>query len=207
MSTALMRIVWDISHQEFTIADHYYFSALKQQIEAHNWQVIEVGRWKMLSNIDWDTLVLNYPEKPFSREETQQVRQWLAMGRRVVLLAYYNNEDYVADACNSLAQSFEIHVGSDAVYAFAPQECVDGDALKPICQWVEGGRVVMPCSCSLQGGVPIVTYRNISVAVGQTVGKGILLVCGTCVFWDNFSIGLLDNRRFATWLLAANPHR
>jgi hypothetical protein len=56
--------------------------------------------------------------------------------------------------------------------------------------------VVMPCSASVSGGKSFVVGRGVFGAVSKNV-----LVLGTCVFWDNYSIDLAQNREFALRIL------
>ena len=61
-----VKIGWDISHLEFTIEDHYYFSILKSSLKESGAVVKEVDSFKDITR--YDVTVLNYPEKTFTKE-------------------------------------------------------------------------------------------------------------------------------------------
>ena len=58
-----MKVAWDISHQEFTIEDDYYFSKLKKYSKKEGIQIFEIKKFSELQK--FEILVFNYPEKPF----------------------------------------------------------------------------------------------------------------------------------------------
>lgn len=70
-----------------------------------------------------------------------------------------------------------------------------GDEMFPIAN-CEGLEVVMPCSASVSGGKGFVVGKGVFGAVSNNV-----LVLGTCVFWDNYSISLAQNKEFALKIL------
>src|SRR5712692_3663625 len=102
--TRKIRIGWDISHLEFTIEDHYYFSILKSSLKESGAVVKEVDSFKDITRCD--VIVLNYPEKTFTKEEVKIIRRCLEEGRRVIAAGYYNNEDNIAGCINSLSSHF-----------------------------------------------------------------------------------------------------
>jgi len=207
-----VRIGWDISHLEFTIEDHYYFSKLKTEIIKAGSSIREV---KILDDIkDYDVVVFNYPEKPFKKKELVIINKYLKRGGKAVIAGYYNNEDYIADCVNSLTYSYGIELGYDQIKD--KNECLDGDELLVVTDKIEKynsgvNRVMFPCCASIKiennSGVPFVRAmgeyfkKNKIIGVEAKVDNGILIVIGTCVFWDNYAISKYCNLRFSLNLL------
>jgi hypothetical protein len=194
-----MRIGWSTSHGEFIISDHYYFSKLLREVRERGAVVEEVGRFSDLSG--YDVVVFNYPEKPFSAREAEEIARWAREGKRVIFAGYYKNEDGVADVINTALRNLNIRLRGDIVMDEKSNH--DGDPLFVLAtrsRW--GRRVLMPCTASVQGGSPVVTTEGGSpLAAVLEVGRGEVYVLGTCVFWDNYSIGLYDNMEFSTGIL------
>jgi hypothetical protein len=211
--TKKIKIAWDISHLEFTIEDHYYFSILKSSLKEAGAIVKEVDSFKDI--MDYDVVVLNYPEKPFKKGEIELVREYLKEGRRVVAAGYYNNEDNIAGCINSLSRNFGLCLNGDRVRDKWSND--EGDDLLLVTSKVSSynnsvQRVFFPCTASINihsdFGKPIIIIENSSDSRKKTVigsevkvdeGKFILL--GTCVFWDNFAIRKYGNLKFALNLL------
>jgi len=209
------RIAWDVSHREFTIEDGYYFSKLLSVLREIGAEVIVTEELKEAE--DADTLVLNYPEEEFTSEDISFIKGFLSKGRRVVALAYYNNEDQVGAILNDLANAFGIEILFDAV-----KEKVNftGDdpymvVTSKVFMYNKGvKRVLMPYSSSLRPLSPDISVIVQGEPTAQTtsgnrpilgcetrVGKGRFLCLGTCVFWDNYSIEKFDNLAFALNIL------
>jgi hypothetical protein len=79
----------------------------------------------------------------------------------------------------------------------------------PVCRY-KNYEVVMPCSSSLEArNGSLVISSGVTHPYGQknpVVGAefkdvGRVIVLGTCVFWDNYSIDLMDNKILALDLL------
>lgn len=71
----------------------------------------------------------------------------------------------------------------------------------------------MPCSSSVSGGEAFITGESSSrssrgfetvFAARDHVNGGDVVVIGTCVFWDNYSIDEFDNRSLALTLLSGS---
>lgn len=218
-----MRIAWDISHQEFTIEDHYYFSILKRELKRRNIDVFELDKLSDILKEKADVLVINYPEKPFSRGDVDIVQRFLNRGGKVIVLGYYANEDGIAATINSLTKHFGLVLRADRVYD--PINNDGGDEFLIVTSRVlnfnRGVRkVLFPCSASIKilnekasaiveaedtarsnlGGDPI-------LMVMLSFGKGTLILGGTCVFWDNYSIGKYNNKEFSLNLLLGRRSR
>ncbi len=211
----MVKIGWDITHQEFTVTDHYYFSKLLTAIQAKG-IVDEITDWDKLGN--YDIIVFNYPEIGFNPKEVEDVNKWLNQGKRVIIAGYYKNEDFIADRINSLIEHFGIKLLGDEVHDLSHN--IDGDKLLLVTSIVslsDGNvrSVFLPCSASVEWqGIaePLVASENTSwstlngrgshpLIVKKNIGKGELIVCGTCVFWDNFAIVRENNWGLTRYLL------
>ncbi|NPB06205.1 MAG: DUF4350 domain-containing protein [Aquificae bacterium] len=211
-----MRVGWDISHQEFTVTDYYYFSILQKATRKEGITVDEVENWEELDR--YDVIVLNYPEIPFTQEEVERVRRWVEEGKRVILAGYYKNEDRIADTCNSLARAFGLELNPDEVtdpesnYRNEPYFVVTS-RVKAFNDGVEA--VMFACSASvtvknpnakvlLEAENTAVSNKGFKPVLGayyESESGGQFCLLGTCVFWDNYSIELFSNLRFALNLL------
>jgi len=75
----------DTSHLEFTIADYYYFGKLSDLLLNSGFLVDEVKDFDTLNR--YDTIVFNYPEKPFNDAEVNKIDSWVRQGKVVILQA------------------------------------------------------------------------------------------------------------------------
>lgn len=213
----MIRIAWDISHQEFTIEDHYYFSKLNRELKNRGVEVFELDKFSDVLKENVSVLVLNYPEKAFNKDDLKTVQKFLVLGGRVLILGYYKNEDHVADTINSLTKHFGLLLRTDWVYD--PVNNRDGDELfvvtSKIYHFNEGvSKVLFPCVASVE----IINKEATKVAKAEDtaksslgvepilmaklqLGKGLLVLGGTCVFWDNYSITEHSNLVFSLNLL------
>jgi hypothetical protein len=211
--TRKIKIAWDISHLEFTIEDHYYFSILKSSLKDSGAIVKEVDSFKDISR--YDVTVLNYPEKTFTKDEVRFIREYLHEGRRVIATGYYNNEDNIAGCINSLCSQFGLFLNNDKVRDKLNND--EGDDLLLVTSKILSyndsvDRVLFPCSASISirgdVGRPMVIQENPShprkksvIGAESRLGLGKFILLGTCVFWDNFAIRKYSNLRFSLNLL------
>jgi len=205
------KIGWDISHLEFTIEDHYYFSILKSSLKEAGAIVREVDSFNDI--MKYDVAVLNYPERPFTKSEVRLMREYLERGKKVIIAGYYNNEDRIADRTNSLSSHFGLSLNRDKVKDRSNND--EGDDLLIVTSRILSyndsvERVLFPCSASIgihgDSGRPIVLKEGISskrtvIAAEVRVGEGRFILLGTCVFWDNFAIKKYSNLGFSLNLL------
>ena len=208
------KIAWDISHLEFTIEDHYYFSVLKSKIKENGALVKELDSFENI--VDYDVAVLNYPEKPFTKKEIKLTRECLEKGKKVIIAGYYNNEDMVSDNVNSLSSYFGLYLNRDAVRDKINND--KGDELLVVTSNILSynghvNKVLFPCSgsVSIHGDhiKPTVLLENKPsrlrkeklIGAEAHVGEGKFILLGTCVFWDNFAIRKYSNLRFSLNLL------
>ncbi|ADC89584.1 hypothetical protein Thal_0952 [Thermocrinis albus DSM 14484] len=212
------RVAWSITHQEFTITDYYYFSILQREAQKRNIIIDEVDRWEDLPK--YDTIVFNYPEIPFTEKEAQDVEKWVwELGKKVILLGYYKNEDHIADTCNTLARRFGMELNPDEVTD--TQNNHQGDSYFVVTSKIRRynknvEKIMLACSASIKPLMPDIKvvvrgedtavsnmgYYTLLIAeqIAPTSG-GYFCLAGTCVFWDNYSITLYDNLEFSLNLL------
>jgi len=197
-----MKIAWDISKQCFTITDYYYFSKLQKFLKENGFSFEETTDFNNLDK--YDIIVFNYPEKFFSEEESLFLKDLVNSGKRILCLAYYKNEDFIADTCNSLAKVFNVKFHGDEITD--PKNNYENDPYFV----VTPEKYMLACTCSLEGGEIFVraSFTAISnqgyqpiLAVKVSVGNGCFIGVGSCVFWDNYSIDVLNNKDLILKLL------
>ncbi len=212
------RVAWDVSHGEFTIQDGYYFSRLLKALRERDAEILINER--LDDAADADVLVLNYPEKEFSEADGRFIEEFMGRGGRVLALAYYDDEDRVASILNELVKPYGVEFLPDAVVD--ETNCLDGDPFMVVSSRVYGfnrgvRRVLMPYAAPLEllapaaevvveGGPTAKTRSGGRAVLGcrVQVGEGELVCLGTCVFWDNYSIGREDNLAFSLNLLGVS---
>ncbi len=209
-----VRIGWDVSHLEFTIDDHYYYSVLKSNIIESGASVATLKSLEYLNG--FDVLVLNYPEKSFTKREVKKVMKFIEEGNRVVACGYYNNEDGIADCINSISSNFGLTLKKDSVRDTLNND--KGDELLLVTSRVlshdyKVRKILLPCCSSIklrgksnsvvavsQGSKSLPRTEEI-IAAQSNFGRGEFILIGTCVFWDNYAISRYSNLRFSINLL------
>ncbi|MEN3033647.1 MAG: hypothetical protein ABDH18_01490 [Aquificaceae bacterium] len=224
----MVRVGWSITHQEFTITDYYYFSILQKEASRQNILIEEVSDWKSLEN--YSTIVFNYPEMPFSEREVKDVERWVyELGKKVILLGYYKNEDNIANNCNTLARAFGMELNSDEVtddksnHNNEPYFIVTSKIRrynKDEKNKVSVKSILLPCCASIKPLMPdikivaraedsaISNQGNYTLLIAEHIASqsgGYFCLAGTCVFWDNYSITLYDNLAFSLQMLSHHP--
>ncbi|NPA58834.1 MAG: DUF4350 domain-containing protein [Aquificae bacterium] len=212
----MRKVAWSVSHQEFIISDHYYFSKLQRYTKEAGIQVEEVDQMERLA--DYDTVIFNYPEIPFTPDEVDFIQELVERGKTVGIFGYYKNEDRIADTCNSLSERFGIHFNGDTVIDNVNNHegdnllIVSGDTYN-LPETVE--KVMLACTDSLITRKPNVRplvhgedtaesklgLEALLFAEYVDPSGGKFIAGGTCVFWDNYSIDLYNNREFSLNLL------
>lgn len=213
------RWAWSVSHSEFTLLDHYYFSRLRELVQAEGIVLDVVASFDALMR--YDGIIFNYPEEPFRSGEVDALMNHVARGAAVIALAYYENEDNVAALLNALLTPVGLAFGYDAVTD--PVHNVDDDPYLLVTHRVHRfgtgvGRLVLPCPCSVRVLHPaaevVVEAEETAVVSSQAPPvlaalrfweRGWWMAMGTCVFWDNFTLPRGDNARFALNLLKTDP--
>jgi len=201
-----MSVGWDASHGEFLIEDYYYFSKLKRVAKEEGIEIYQEEDFRKLG--EHDVIVFNYPEERFRSWEVKKINSWLRRGKRIIFATYYGNMDNTAENINKVLAKLEIPIRINNDVVIDLENNLD-DMMYPICRYKEY-RVVMPCASSL-------TTNNNALIVSDGVThpngvknpiigaryreRGEIIVLGTCVFWDNYSIGFLDNKILALDLL------
>jgi len=203
------RIAWDVSHQEFIVSDHYYFWKLEKLIrEELDSEVVEIENLEKVVNGDFQILIFNYPEIPFSPQDIEIVRKFLELGGRVGIFGYYKNEDRIADTINSLVKHFGLSHHGDVVTDAVHNE--EDDPLFVHGVMSDGTVVALACTATVEGGEPLVVGYDTAKSsegyspvffVSKPVGAGELILGGTCVFWDNYSIDRVGNTKLIKRIL------
>ncbi len=223
-----VRVGWSITHQEFTITDYYYFSILQKEAQKAGIEIEEVNDWGKLK--DYDTIVFNYPEIPFTEEEAREVERWVwEEGKKVILLGYYKNEDRIADTCNTLARRFGMELNPDEVTDEKNNH--NGDKYFVVTSKIRRynkndenevnvERILLPCTASIKPIMPdikivaraedtaVSSEGNYTLLIAEQIAPpsgGYFCLAGTCVFWDNYSVSLYDNLNFSLNLLRHKP--
>ncbi len=223
-----VRVGWDITHQEFTITDYYYFSILQREAEKVGIEIEEVDDWGKIEN--YDVIVFNYPEVPFTEEEGRWVEKLVwEKGKKVILLGYYKNEDRIADTCNTLARRFGMELNPDEVTDEKNNHGGDKYFVvtskirrynKSEKNEVNVKKIVLACTASIRPIMPdtkivvraedtaVSSQGNYTLLIAEQIAPpsgGYFCLAGTCVFWDNYSITLYDNLNFALNMLRHKP--
>lgn len=199
------RIIWNTSHHEFTVFDYYYFSSLERFLKS---RFVLIENKKPLDETELnpsDILVVNYPEVEFSSKEKDAVRKFIEDGGRLVVAAYYQNEDSVASICSDLLNFAGVSFGEGSVATeeegLLTTARTTEEARKAFSN-IKFERVYFPCSCPVyaQESLPLLEVEGQTVACLKRYGKGEIIALGTAVFWDNFAVDREDNWKFVEWL-------
>jgi len=164
-----------------------------------------------------DYFLRNQPTK----EEVDFIQELVKKGRKVGIFAYYKNEDRIADTCNTMSERFGIKFNGDIITDDVNN--YDNDNLlitttKTFEKMKERGieKVILACTDSLT-----ITGNNVQALIHaedtakSLLGKekilfarymdpsgGCFVAGGTCVFWDNYSIDLYNNKQLSIALLS-----
>ncbi|ACX51761.1 hypothetical protein Adeg_0613 [Ammonifex degensii KC4] len=212
-----MRVAWSSTHQEFLLSDGYYFSGLAREAHKRGIVIEEIDDFAAL--FAREVIVFNYPEKPFTPEERARI-EWAVKneGKRVVFTAHFRNKDGVAAICSKVTEPFGIKILPEGVRDEV--HSLDEDPFILVTEAVEAynekvKKVVFPYPAPLEVGPEVrVILRGMDTAHTDTgvpapilvaertfPGGGSLVVCGSCIFWDNYSLFRLDNLPFALSIL------
>ena len=198
---------WDASHGEFLVEDYYYLSKLGKLLREKGIKVNQVEDFDELE--EYDVIVFNYPEEEFEKKEVERIEKWLSKGKRIIFAAYYQDMDKTATNINKVLSELKIplRINNDVVIDSKNNL---GDEMFPLCKY-NGYTVVMPCTSSLivadgnalilSTGITKPKKRKNPVVGAMYKNGGELVVLGTCVFWDNYSLDLVDNKILAFDLL------
>ncbi|WP_457643397.1 hypothetical protein [Persephonella sp.] len=212
----MRKVAWSLAHQEFIISDHYYFSKLQKYAKESDIQIDEVDQIEKFSQ--YDTIIFNYPEIPFTEDEVDFIQELVESGKTVGIFGYYKNEDRIADTCNTLSKRFGIVFNGDIVTDNINN--YEGDNLLIVTGDTYNlpdsiNKVMLACTDTLLTTKPEVRPLVHGEETAESKqGKDILLFAeyvhpsggkfiagGTCVFWDNYSIDLYSNREFSLNIL------
>lgn len=214
----ILKVAWSSSHAEFLISDSYYFSTLERESRRKGIEIVEVADFDEL--FCYPVIVFNYSEKPFDELEIKAIERAVKNGKRVIFTAHFNNKDNVAEICNAVSERFGMKLKKDEV---VEKEHFDqGDCRMVITSRVEAyangvNQVVFPYSAPIEVLTPDVRIivrgqesaftgsgerAPVMAAERRMPSGGSLVVCGSCLFWDNYSILRKDNLAFSINLLS-----
>ncbi len=215
----MVKVAWSLTHQEFIISDHYYFSKLQRYSKENDICVDEVDEFEKFAN--YDVVIFNYPEIPFKKDEVDFIEDLVKKGKKVGIFAYYKNEDKIADTCNTMAERFGIKFNGDIITDSSnnydndnllitttktsenmKEKCIDKVMLACTDSLTIIGKNVMPMISAEDTAVSKLGKEKILFAKYMDPSGGCFIAGGTCVFWDNYSIDLYDNKNLAIALLS-----
>ena len=204
------KLAWSYAKGEFIIVDHYYFSILKRLVtQRYDWKLPR--SFKEIEQFDPDVIIFNYPEIRFTDNEVEKILEFLHQGKGVGMFSYYLNEDEVSSNLNRVLNRLGLGVNFDEVRD--PNSCYNSDDLLLVTDNLHESlrkrgvnQVMLACTSSLNidsESIPLVYDRSGKhvLFAYRKVGSGRLIVGGTCVFWDNFSIEKYDNEAFSMAIL------
>ena len=213
----MRKVAWSVAHQEFIISDHYYFSKLQKYAKQSDIHIDEVDDVQKFSR--YDTVIFNYPEIPFNKDEVDFIQDLVKSGKTVGIFGYYKNEDRIADTCNTLSERFGIHFNGDTIVDNINNH--EGDNLLVLTGDIYNlpgniKKVMLACTDSLTTTKPEVRpllhgentaesklgRETILFAEYLDPSGGRFIAGGTCVFWDNYSIDLYDNKNLSLYILS-----
>ncbi len=213
----MRKVAWSVAHQEFIISDHYYFSKLQRYAKQSDIQIDEVDDLQKFSK--YDTVIFNYPEIPFNSDEVDFIQDLVKSGKTVGIFGYYKNEDRIADTCNTLSERFGIHFNGDTIIDNINNH--EGDNLLVLTGDTYNlpdniKKVMLACTDSLTTTKPEVRplihgentaeskYGKETILFAEYIDPsgGRFIAGGTCVFWDNYSIDLYNNKELSLYILS-----
>ncbi|WPX08742.1 hypothetical protein [Anaerocellum danielii] len=207
-----MKVAWSATHQEFLLSDGYYFSGIYKELSKRGVLIEEVEDFDRL--FEYDVIVFNYPENPFSNDEKEKIREALVQKcKKIIFTAHFKNKDGVSEICNNVTREYEINILPEGIkdevhHLEDDLFIITTDEVKLYREGVK--EVVFPYSAPLEvgkGSEVVLRARKTSrtdsgqkspvlVAQKRFENGGRLIVCGSCIFWDNFSLFRLDNLQF-----------
>ncbi|MGH2331591.1 hypothetical protein [Thermoanaerobacter mathranii] len=207
-----MKVAWSATHREFLLSDGYYFSGLYRELSKKGIVMEEVEDFDKL--FEYDVIVFNYPENPFTDEEKKEIRKLLeSYKKKIIFTTHFRNKDRVSEICNGITRDYGIYILPEGVkdekfYLEDDFLIITTDNIELYNQDVK--EVVFPYAAPLhiEDEVDVVlrgretsftdSNKNSPILIAQKRfdSGGKLMVCGSCIFWDNFSLFRFDNLRF-----------
>ncbi|MDN5332391.1 MAG: hypothetical protein PWP45_1616 [Tepidanaerobacteraceae bacterium] len=211
------KVAWSSSHGEFLISDSYYFSVLEKEAQKRGIEIVEVADFEEL--FSYPVVVFNYSEHPFEEGEIEKIEKAVKQGKRVIFTGHFNNKDNVARICSEVSERFGLRLKEDEVVDgenFAADDCrmVITSRIEAFGNGVK--KVVFPYSAPVEILSPEVRVvlrgeetsfdgcgerAPVLAAERSYPSGGSLVLCGSCLFWDNYSILREDNLNFSLNLL------
>ncbi len=205
-------ITEDRSKNPFQFSGYYYSVILEIINEiGHHYISRSPAEWEI-----GDIVIFNYPEKEFKENEIEKIDELIKNGKYVIFTAYYDNEDCVCEIINDISKQYGIEVLNTCIKD--NDNCMEIKGKKDekmvvtskIHRFNKSVEKIVLGYCA-----PISVKSNANALVESEKGEnmaayykddsdGMLIVFGTCTFWDNFSIDKFDNRKFVENLLSKN---
>ncbi|MCG0239828.1 MAG: hypothetical protein L6E13_11775 [Firmicutes bacterium] len=212
-----MKVAWSSSHGEFLISDSYFFSVLERESKKRGIEIVEIPDFEEL--FAYPVIVFNYSEVPFEEREIARIEAAVQEGKRVILTAHFKNLDNVVEICNKVSERFGFRLRADEVvdethFTAEDPHMVVTSRIEAYRDGVK--RVVFPYSASVEILRPEIrvvargeeTARTgggekapVLAAEARTAAGGSLVLCGSCLFWENQTILREDNLTFSLNLL------
>jgi len=214
-------IIWSYTKGEFVVFDHYYFSILYDYLKNNYTLEIPTSFSTLLklakknSLVDFNTIIFNYPEKRFTKRQIDNIIELFNMGKRIVFLTYYKNEDNSSYIANSILQKVGLYINNDEI--IQNESIHNNDKYLIITDKINEKlkdnveKIIIPCSSSISFKAkdnysysPLVkTYSGDKIIAMEVTNNknGKIIAFGSCVFWDNFSIVLYNNFQFVKNLI------
>ncbi|MCG0275554.1 MAG: hypothetical protein L5655_05215 [Thermosediminibacteraceae bacterium] len=212
-----MKVAWSSSHGEFLISDSYYFSVLERESKKRNIEIVEIADFEEL--FSYPVVVFNYSEVPFNEKEIETIEKAVSDGKRVIFTGHFKNKDNVVRICNAVSERFGLRLNEDEVldyknFAGDDHRIVVTSRIEAYGDGVK--RVVFPYSAPLEilsSEVRVILKGEdtsfagcgkkapVLAAERRYPSGGSFVLCGSCLFWDNYSILREDNLTFSLNLL------
>jgi len=159
----------------------------------------------------YDAMVVSSPNLPYSKQEVQDVQQWVHHGGGLLVLGGVSTEAII----NPLLEPFKIHLDDKPLGTYYCQKDTDGNDFKvpmsfttqkfikhPITQGI--GSIWFMTPVSVKGGIPLAYVYDYPTMVYKKYGKGRVVVVGDDLFFANYisegEKGIVDyDKVFLNW--------
>lgn len=202
-------IVEDRSKKEFQLSGYYYSKLVEllNKIGSH-YIAHSPEEWKK-----GNVIIFNYPEERFKENEIQKIDELVKNGKRIILLGYYADEDGVCGVINDVSKEYGIKLlkgcvedkdSCDEIISKKDEKMVVTTKIYDYNINVRKICVPYCAPLSLKGEAKLIAESEKGqgmIAQYKEDSNGEIIVSGSCVFCDNFSIRKCDNEKFTINLL------
>jgi uncharacterized membrane protein len=158
----------------------------------------------------YDAMVISSPNLPYTRQEVQDVQQWVHHGGGLLVLGGASRK-----SINALLEPFKIHLDDKPLGTYYCQKDTDGNDFKvsmrfttkrfikhPITQGINSILFMTPVS--VKGGIPLAYVYDYPTMIYKKYGKGRVVVVGDDLFFANYisegEKGIVDyDKVFLNW--------